>query len=50
VEIDDAEMKLFVGWGGPVGHSVERLAKETVFRIKALANKRPARWRPGRTT
>jgi len=40
VEIDEPELKKFVGWGGPVGRSTERLAKETVFRIKALANKR----------
>jgi len=40
IEMDEAEIKKFTGWGGPVGLSVERLAKETVFRIKAMGNKR----------
>lgn len=40
VELDDAKIAAFTGWGGPVGRSTTRLAKETVFRQKALANKR----------
>jgi|SRR3954468_12326051 hypothetical protein len=40
VEIDDAELDKFKGWGGPVGSSIERLAKETVFRQRIFANKR----------
>jgi hypothetical protein len=40
VEIDEAALKAFQGWGGPVGRSVERLAKETVFRQRIFANKK----------
>jgi hypothetical protein len=40
VEIDDAALAAFQGWGGPVGQAVERLAKETVFRQRALQNKK----------
>lgn len=40
VEMDDAAMAAFTGWEGPIGRATERLAKETVFRQKALANKR----------
>jgi hypothetical protein len=40
VEIHQAALDQFRGWQGPVGRSVERLAKETVFRQKAVANKR----------
>lgn len=40
VEIDDAVLEEFKGWTGPVGRSVERLAKESVFRIRGLANKK----------
>lgn len=40
VEIDDTELAVFTGWSGPVGRAVERLAKETVFRQKAMANKK----------
>lgn len=40
VEMDKAAMAEFVGWGGPLGRSFERLAKETVFRQKALMNVR----------
>lgn len=39
VDIDDTALKEFQGWTGPVGRSVERLAKETVFRIRTIANK-----------
>jgi hypothetical protein len=40
IEIHDSVIAEFVGWGGPVGRATERLAKETVFRIKSLMNKR----------
>lgn len=40
VEMDDAALAAFTSWEGPVGRSTERLAKETVFRQKAMANKR----------
>jgi hypothetical protein len=40
VEINDAELAVFTGWAGPVGKSVERLAKETVFRQRAMAAKK----------
>jgi hypothetical protein len=40
IEISSSAVAGFTGWGGPVGRSVERLAKETVFRIKAVANKK----------
>jgi len=40
VEIDEAALAKFQGWEGPVGKSVERLAKETVFRQKALQKKK----------
>jgi hypothetical protein len=40
VDIDTAALDEFKGWSGPVGRSTERLAKETVFRIKALMNRR----------
>ena len=40
IEFDDAALAQFTSWDGAVGRSVERLAKETVFRQKALANKR----------
>jgi hypothetical protein len=39
-EPDPAKLAVFTGWEGPVGRWTERLAKETVFRIKALANQR----------
>jgi hypothetical protein len=37
---DHAAIAKFQSWEGPVGRSVERLAKETVFRQKIFANKR----------
>lgn len=37
---DRPAIAAFTSWEGPVGRWTERLAKETVFRIKALANKR----------
>lgn len=40
VEIDDAALKVFQGWDGPVGRSIERLAKDTVFFQKVFANKK----------
>jgi hypothetical protein len=40
IEIYSSALAEFTGWAGPVGRSVERLAKETVFRIRALANRR----------
>jgi hypothetical protein len=40
VVMDDAAVNVFRGWAGPIGRSVERLAKETVYRQKLLANKR----------
>jgi hypothetical protein len=35
VNIDDAALKQFQSWEGPVGRAVERLARETVFRQQA---------------
>lgn len=40
VVIDEAALKAFQGWEGPVGRSIERLAKETVFRQKGLQNQK----------
>lgn len=40
IDLDDAAIDAFRGWNGPVGRATERLAKETVFRQKALANRR----------
>lgn len=40
VVIDVPALEAFKSWNGPLGHSVGRLAKETVFRQKVLANKR----------
>jgi hypothetical protein len=40
VNIDDAALKQFQSWEGPVGRAVERLARETVFRQQAMANKK----------
>jgi hypothetical protein len=40
VTISTNAVRVFTGWSGPVGRATERLAKETVFRIKALANKK----------
>ncbi|HEX8321641.1 hypothetical protein [Longimicrobium sp.] len=37
---DEAAIKEFAGWTGPVGQSVNRLAMEAVFRIRGLANRR----------
>lgn len=39
-EADDVNIAYFTGWSGPVGRATERLAKETVFRQKALAKKK----------
>lgn len=43
VVIDKAAVDVFRGWNGPVGHSVNRLAKETEWRARTLANKRTGR-------
>lgn len=40
VEINDAELAKFQGWDGPVGRSIERLAKDTVFFQRVFANKK----------
>lgn len=40
VIIDEAALHHFQGWEGPVGRSVERLGRETVFRQQALANRK----------
>jgi len=40
IELDDAAIAKFQGWGGPVGSAVERLAKETVFRQRAFQNQK----------
>ncbi len=37
---DHPALARFTGWEGPVGHWTTRLARETVFRIKGLANRR----------
>jgi hypothetical protein len=39
-EPDETALAHFVSWQGPVGRSVERLAKETVFRQRALVKKK----------
>lgn len=40
VEIDDAALAVFQGWEGPVGRSVERLARDTVFFQKVFGAKK----------
>lgn len=40
VVINIPALNQFKSWSGPLGRSVERLARETVFRQKALAPKR----------
>jgi hypothetical protein len=40
VNIDDAALAKFQGWEGPIGRSVDRLAKDTVFFQRAFANKK----------
>jgi hypothetical protein len=43
VVIDKAAVDVFRGWNGPLGHSVNRLAKETEWRARTLANRRTGR-------
>jgi hypothetical protein len=40
VEIDDAALNAFKGWGGPVGQATDRLARDTVFFQRIFANKK----------
>jgi hypothetical protein len=40
VEINAVKVHEFKSWAGPVGRSVSRLALETTFRQKVLANKK----------
>ena len=40
VVIDKIKLDEFKGWSGAVGRSVDRLALETTFRQRALANKK----------
>jgi hypothetical protein len=40
VEIDEPALEQFRGWTGPVGQSIERMARDTVFFQKIFANKK----------